>query len=124
MFEASDSIGVRRCRLGMNRIHIKLPTDMSCRSMGIAANIALGNVGGILGSYVFLDSQKPGYPLGFGMGLALAASTICSTLFLEYSYWRINKKRDLITEEEVRAQYTDEQLDRMGDKSPLFRHKL
>lgn len=100
-----------------------LANDMK-RSMGIAANIALGNCGGILGSYIFLDNQKPGYPLGFGMGLALAASTICSTLFLEYSYWRINKKRDLISEEDVRAQYTDEQLDRLGDRSPLFRHKL
>lgn len=77
-----------------------------------------------MGSYIFLDDQKPGYPLGFGMGLGLAASTIFSTLFLEYSYWRINKKRDLISEEDVRAQYSDEQLERMGDRSPLFRHKL
>lgn len=92
--------------------------------MGIAANIAIGNSGGILGSYIFLDSQKPGYPLGFGLGLGLAAATILTTCFLEYSYWRINKTRDAVSEDEVRAQYTDEQLAGMGDKSPLFRHKL
>lgn len=101
-----------------------LANDMK-RSMGLAFNICLGNSGGILGSYIFLDSQKSrGYPLGFGMGLALAASTVCSTLFLEYSYWRINKKKDAIPEHEIRAQYSDDELAAMGDKSPLFRHKL
>ncbi|KAK5087339.1 hypothetical protein LTR70_002172 [Exophiala xenobiotica] len=100
-----------------------LANDMK-RSMGLALNICLGNLGGILGSYIFLDGQKPGYPLGFGLGLALAALTIISTLFLEYSYMRINKKRDAMTEEEIRAQYSDEQLARLGDKSPFFRHKL
>jgi len=100
-----------------------LANDMK-RSMGLALNICLGNCGGILGSYIFLESQKPGYPLGFGLGLGLAAMTIFSTLFLEYSYWSINKQRDTIPEEEVRAQYTEDQLAAMGDKSPLYRHKL
>lgn len=92
--------------------------------MGIALNIALGNTGGIMGSYIFLDSQKPGYPLGFGMGLALAGSTVISTCLLEYSYWRINKQRDSIPEEEIRLNYTPDQLAKMGDRSLLFRHKL
>lgn len=74
---------------------------------------------------MFLDSEKnKGYPLGFGIGLGLAAMTVCSTLFLEYSYWRINKQRDAVSEESVRSQYTEEQLAAMGDRSPLFRHKL
>jgi len=95
------------------------------RSMAVAANIALGNAGGILGSYMFLDSEKSkGYPTGFGIGLGLSAAAICSTLFLEYSYWRINKRRDAIPEAEIRAQYTDDQLALMGDQSPLYRHKL
>ena len=95
------------------------------RSMGLALNIALGNSGGILGSYMFLDSEKKeGYPTGFGIGLGLSAACIVSTLFLEYSYSRINKKRDAISEDEIRSQYTDDQLHAMGDKSPLFRYKL
>lgn len=95
------------------------------RSMAVAANIAIGNSGGILGSYMFLDSQKSdGYPLGFGIGLTLAGLTIISTLFLEYSYWRINKTRDAIPEDEIRAKYTDDELALMGDQSPLYRHRL
>ena len=100
-----------------------LAGDMK-RSMGLAANIAIGNLGGILGSYMFLDSKKPGYPLGFGLGLALAVLTIFSTLFLEYSYWRINKKRDAMSEDEIRLQSSEDDLARLGDKSPLFRYKL
>ncbi|PGH16159.1 hypothetical protein AJ79_01926 [Helicocarpus griseus UAMH5409] len=94
------------------------------RAMGIALNICLGNTGGIVGSYMFLEREKPGYPTGFGIGLSFAAVTLISTLVLEFSYWKINKKRDAIDEEEIRRQYSDEQLARMGDKSPLFRYKL
>jgi hypothetical protein len=47
-----------------------------------------------------------------------------STVVLELSYKRINKKRDAMDEEEVKAMYTEEQLARMGDKSPFFRYKL
>lgn len=97
----------------------------SKRAMGIALNICLGNSGGILGSYMFLDSEKDkGYPTGFSIGLAFAAITLISTVVLELSYSRINKLRDAMDEDEVRAKYTDEQLARMGDKSPFFRYKL
>lgn len=36
----------------------------------------------------------------------------------------INKKREHIREDEVRAKYTDEQLTDLGDKSPLFKYTL
>lgn len=96
----------------------------SKRAMGIALNICLGNSGGIVGSYIFLDTEDPGYPTGFSIGLAFAALTLISTVVLEFSYWRINNARDLLDEDDVRAQYSDEQLAKMGDKSPLFRYKL
>ena len=97
----------------------------SKRAMGIALNICLGNSGGILGSYMFLDSEKEkGYPTGFAIGLVFAAITLVSTVVLELSYKRINKQRDAMDEDEVRAKYSEEQLARMGDKSPFFRYKL
>ncbi|KAI7362920.1 MFS general substrate transporter [Hortaea werneckii] len=95
------------------------------RAMGIALNICIGNSGGILGSYMFLDSeQEAGYPTGFGIGIGLSAAVLISTLVLEWSYWSINKKRDAMTEGEIHAKYNEEQLNRMGDKSPLYRYKL
>lgn len=96
----------------------------SKKAMGLALNIALGNVGGVVGSYIFLDVEKPGYPTGFGTGLAFALAALVSTLFLEYSYWRLNKQRAAMNEVEIREKYTDEQLARLGDKSPLFKHQL
>lgn len=93
------------------------------RAMGIALNICLGNTGGIVGSYIFLDNEQPGYPTGFAIGLAFAAVTLACVVCLEWSYWRINKARDLLDEVDVRREYNDEQLARMGDKSPLFRYK-
>lgn len=62
------------------------------------------NTGGIEGSYIFLDSEDPGYPTGFGIGLAFAALTLVCTAVLELSYWRINKARDAMDEEEIRRQ--------------------
>ena len=92
--------------------------------MGIALNIALGNCGGIVGSYIFLDSEAPGYVTGFSIGLSFAAFTLLSTCLLEFEYIRANKKRERMTEEEVRSLYSEDQLLKMGDKSPLFRYKL
>lgn len=94
------------------------------RAMGIALNICLGNSGGIVGSYIFLDSEAPGYPTGFGIGLGFAASVLVSTVILEFSYWRINKNREKMSEGEVRAKYSEEELADLGDQSPLFRYKL
>lgn len=95
------------------------------RAIGIALNICIGNSGGILGSYMFLDSEEDaGYPTGFGIGIGLSAAVLISTLVLEWSYWSINKKRDAMTDDEIHAKYNEEQLNRMGDKSPLYRYKL
>jgi hypothetical protein len=45
-------------------------------------------------------------------------------MVLELSYMRLNKKRDALDESEIREQYSDEDLQKMGDKSPLFKYKL
>ncbi|KAF4554522.1 MFS-type transporter-like protein 70 [Elsinoe fawcettii] len=97
----------------------------SKRAIGIALNICIGNSGGILGSYMFLDSEKSkGYPTGFAIGLVFAALTLISTSVLEWSYWRINKQREAMDEDQIRRDHNEEQLARLGDKSPLFRYKL
>lgn len=38
--------------------------------------------------------------------------------------WSVNKKNEKFTEDEVRAMYTEEELEKMGDKSPLFKYTL
>lgn len=70
--------------------------------------------------YLFshIDRANIGNAIGF------AAFTLLSTVVLELSYMRLNKKRDALDEADIREQYSEEDLQKMGDKSPLFKYKL
>ena len=104
----------------------------------MALLISIGNLGGAIGSNIFLAEQKPHYWLGYGMGLGMTLAAIIATMILRKAYIAANKKRDLLSEEEIRAKYTqaemlgkklapdhdhsaDQDTD-MGDKSPLYRY--
>lgn len=77
-----------------------------------------------MGSYIFLDREAPRYPTGFGCAFAFASAGLVCALVLEYTYKRINTKRDAMSEEEIYGRYTREELEEMGDRSPLFRYAL
>lgn len=83
---------------------------------------------GIAGSNIFLAKQAPRYPAGFGTGLAICVCAIIAAYILRVAYQKENKRRDALfkdkTDAEIRAQYTDQQLLDMGDKSPFFRYTL
>jgi hypothetical protein len=49
---------------------------------------------------------------------------LATAVVLEFVLKMKNGKKAAYREEEVRAQYTDEQLDKLGDKSPLFLYML
>ncbi len=94
------------------------------RAIGVAFNICVGNIGGVIGSYMYLDSEKPRFPTGFGLSLAFGASGMLCAFILELSYKWGNAKKARLTEEEVRAKYSEDELLAMGDKSPLFKYTL
>lgn len=96
----------------------------SKRAMGIGFMTGVGNMGGITGSFIFIEKEAPKYPSGFGSSLAFAAAGIVACFTLEFLLWKINGRNAKLSEEEVRDRYSDEELDRMGDKSPLFRYTL
>ncbi|RYP22034.1 hypothetical protein DL765_001940 [Monosporascus sp. GIB2] len=95
----------------------------SRRAVGIALMNCVGNVGGIVGSFMYLESEKPKYYTGFGLSLAFGGTGIIVALLLEWSYRVANARKAKISEE-ARAKYTEEELFDMGDKSPLFKHVL
>ncbi|RYP00271.1 hypothetical protein DL766_008733 [Monosporascus sp. MC13-8B] len=95
----------------------------SRRAVGIALMNCVGNVGGIVGSFMYLESEKPKYYTGFGLSLAFGGTGIIVALLLEWSYKVANARKAKISEE-ARAKYTEEELFDMGDKSPLFKHVL
>ena len=94
------------------------------RAIGLALNICIGNAGGIIGSFMYLDSEAPQYYTGFGLSLALGGTALFLVLFLELSYVWGNRRKDKMAEGEIRERYSEEQLLDMGDKSPLFKYTL
>jgi len=96
----------------------------SRRAIGVAFNICVGNIGGIIGSYMYLDREAPTYETGFGLSLAFGASGMLVAVLLELSYKWGNAKRAKLSESEIRDQYSDRDLMKMGDKSPLFKYTL
>ncbi|KAF5534519.1 major facilitator superfamily transporter [Fusarium phyllophilum] len=74
----------------------------SRRTIGVAFNICVGNIEGIIGPYIYLDKEAPRYGTRFGLSLALPR----------------------LTEDDIRSRYTEEQLLKLGDKSSLFKYTL
>ncbi|CAG9951969.1 unnamed protein product [Clonostachys rosea f. rosea IK726] len=95
------------------------------RAVGIGAMISFSQLGGIVGSNVYIASTAPKYPVGFGISIGMVGAFGCVwpplyALILK----RINAKRALMSEDEIRAKYTDDELAEMGDESPLFRYSF
>ncbi|PIG88716.1 MFS transporter [Aspergillus arachidicola] len=94
------------------------------RAIGLALSICIGNSGGVIGSYMYMDKEAPTYYTGFGLSLAFGGSGLIVALLLELSYIYANRKKANESEAEIRERYTDDELLAMGDKSPLFKYTL
>lgn len=73
---------------------------------------------------MYLDKEAPQYQTGFGLSLAFGASGMIVALLLELSYKMGNQKKAKWTEDDVSSQYTETELLKLGDKSPLFKYTL
>lgn len=94
------------------------------RAVAIGYLICVGNVGGIIGSYIYRAEEKPRYPTGYGTSLAFAAAGITACLSLEFCLWSANKKKALMTVSEIEEKYTEDQLREMEERSPMFKYSL
>lgn len=61
---------------------------------------------------------------GYGLAVATGATGMIGSTILYFSWRRLNKRRAGVHEDEVREKYTDMELLRLGDRSPLFRYQL
>ncbi|KAJ5268959.1 hypothetical protein N7497_010312 [Penicillium chrysogenum] len=94
------------------------------RAVAIGYLICVGNVGGIIGSYIYRAEEKPRYPTGYGTSLGFAAAGIMACLSLEFCLWSANKKKALMTVSEIEEKYTEDQLQEMEERSPMFKYSL
>jgi len=117
-------IGVYPIIPGVNSWTINNLAGAEKRNMGSGYFIMLGNCGGIVGSFIFLESEKPKYPTGFGSSLSFGAAGIVAAVTVEYLYWSHNKKYETMTEDAATQKHGSEELEKMGDRSPLFKYSL
>ena len=100
----------------------------SKRAVGMALLISVGNMGGIMGSNIYLAREAPKYRTGFGVSLAMCLLAIAMTFVLRWGYAKENARREKLcseaSEEEIRARYTEQEMLDLGDKSPFFRYTL
>ena len=94
------------------------------RSAGIAYLGTFASAGGLAGSFIYIESEAPTYPTGFGTSLAMAGAGVAAALLLEIFLWRINARDARLTVQDIKDRYTDDELIDMGDKSPLFKYIL
>jgi hypothetical protein len=90
------------------------------RAISSAFQIGFGNIGGIVASNIYLSTQAPTYPLGYGLSLGLLwiCGLACTAFLFGLRYenrLRDNGKRD------IRFQLPPEEVDNLGDDHPNFR---
>ncbi|KAI9933601.1 hypothetical protein ASPWEDRAFT_114829 [Aspergillus wentii DTO 134E9] len=93
------------------------------RSIGIAWVLAAGNFGSLIGTNVFLDREAPVYTTGYATCIAIVVLGMLACMVNEVLLLRCNKQRDEVAEA-AREQYTQEELEKQGDKSPLYKYTL
>ncbi|KAF9888592.1 hypothetical protein FE257_008524 [Aspergillus nanangensis] len=94
------------------------------RAIGMALIISIGNLGGAVGSNIFLQEQAPNYWLGYGFSLGIVLASIVSAVILKVTFSRENAIRERMDEAEIRAKYSQAELMEMGDKNPLYRYVI
>lgn len=88
------------------------------RAVSAAAQVGFGNLGGIVASNVFFDSEAPKYWTGYGVSLGMLwlCAGACTALYMGVT--AENEKRNR-GDRDSRLQQPD--LDNMGDDHPSWR---
>ncbi|CAH0054954.1 unnamed protein product [Clonostachys solani] len=95
----------------------------SCkRSIGMAIQISVGNLGGAMASNFYRAKDAPRYILGHSLSLGFVIAGILSMVSLLVTYNVINRKRERALREGKRAEYSEEQLSFLGDKAITWRY--
>ncbi|KAL8944090.1 MAG: hypothetical protein Q9216_000681 [Gyalolechia sp. 2 TL-2023] len=90
------------------------------KGIGAALQIGLGNLGGVVASNIYIPSQAPTFPVGFGTSLALEWLTaIGCTVFLIGLILENRKRRR--GERDDRYNLSKAEQDNLGDDHPTFR---
>ena len=91
------------------------------RGISTALMLAVGNVGSILGSNVYLTHEAPTYRTGYAVSMSMTIlAQIAATCFLAYA-WYENKQKAKGARDHLLS-LPEEQLSAMADKHPAYRY--
>ena len=82
--------------------------------------VGIGNIGGIIASNIYLQSQAPTYHLGFGLGLALVWVCVAAACIFLFYVKRENRLRDEGKRDD-RYNLPGAERNNLGDDHPAFR---
>lgn len=80
------------------------------------------NFGGIIGSFMYLNREAPVYNTGNAITIAAGVTGCACAIVLHVAWKKINRENRQRKEDEVRSTYSDDELLRLGDRSPFFRY--
>ncbi|KAI4693049.1 uncharacterized protein J4E88_001420 [Alternaria novae-zelandiae] len=88
------------------------------RSVSSAMQVGFGNLGGVVASNIFLESELPGFRTGYGtsLGLLWICAAACTGLLFLVKWENAKRERG---ERDGRLQEVD--ADNLGDDHPMFR---
>jgi hypothetical protein len=90
------------------------------RGVGTAMQVGFGNLGGIVASNIFLQSEAPRYPRGFGVALGMIWLCIaCAVVF--FFYLRRENKLRKKGARDYRYDLPEEERRNLGDDYPAFK---
>ncbi|MBE3045826.1 hypothetical protein IMZ48_25435 [Candidatus Bathyarchaeota archaeon] len=92
------------------------------RSVGMAIQIGVGNLGGAMASNFYRQKDAPRYIIGHALELVFICLGIVAGLILVWGYRRINKSRERAVEAGEANQFTTEELSSKGDKALTWRY--
>lgn len=93
----------------------------TARSAAIGMNVMIGNLGGVVSTWSYLDSDSPDYHIGNGLNLAAAGVILISScLMFLWIKWQ-NKKRECLSVEEELAGMSESEVQDLDWKHPAFR---
>ncbi|KAK6866361.1 major facilitator superfamily domain-containing protein [Apiospora arundinis] len=93
------------------------------RAFGSSTQVMLGNIAGIVASNIFLQSESPRYPTGYGVALGMTWLGALATAALAAGLWLENRTRDRGGRDD-RLLLPEDEVNNLGDDHPSFRFTL
>ncbi|KAI1380204.1 putative MFS transporter [Hypoxylon crocopeplum] len=95
----------------------------SARSMSLATNMMLGNVGGLVATWSYLSWDGPDYPIGNGLNLAASSTLLLVATAVLLWMNADNKRRDTLDVAKELEGFTQAEIESLEWKHPGWRWK-